>query len=77
MNTIFLSAYQKPEIGTGQIVFALSFLIAFIFIIRWTFKKDSKVNNTYFGNAGMLALIIGGALLLIIIVKIILRQMQY
>lgn len=74
MKTILLSSYVKPVIGPGQVAFALIFLIGFIIVIRWSFNKDRQVNRTNFGNAGLLALVIGGTLLLILIIKIIIRQ---
>lgn len=76
MNTLLIiaSRYQKPEIGPGQLIFAGLFLIAFIAVVYWSFQKDKKITLTHFGNSGLLALVIGGGLLLMILVKIFLRQ---
>jgi cbb3-type cytochrome oxidase subunit 3 len=71
---ILLSRYQKPQIGPGQLIFAAVFLIAFIAVVYWSFSKDKKITRIHFGNSGILALAIGGGLLLMILVKIFLRQ---
>ena len=78
MSTLFILAghYQKPVIGPGQIIFAVLFLLAFVFILFWAFRKDKNVTLTHFGNSGILALTIGGAIILLILVKIILHQAQ-
>jgi hypothetical protein len=61
------------DITPGHWVFAAIFMLVFISTIIWSFRKDKAVNRRQFGNTNMLALIIGGGILLIIILKFALR----
>lgn len=61
------------DITPGHWVFAAIFMLVFISGIVWSFRKDKTVNRRQFGNTNMLALIIGGGILLIIILKFALR----
>ncbi|MBX7203119.1 MAG: hypothetical protein IT240_09095 [Bacteroidia bacterium] len=76
MNLLFtlISRYQKPIIGMGQLIFTGLFLIAFVIVIFLAFRKEKQITKIHFGNAGMFALAIGGGILLMILVKIFLRQ---
>jgi hypothetical protein len=61
------------DITPGHWVFAAIFMLVFISGIVWSFRKDRTVNRRQFGNTNMLALIIGGGILLLIILKFALR----
>jgi hypothetical protein len=61
------------DITSGHWVFAAIFMLVFISGIVWSFRKDRTVNRRQFGNTNMLALIIGGGILLLIILKFALR----
>jgi hypothetical protein len=61
------------DITPGHWVFAAIFMLVFISGIVWSFRKDKAVNRRQFGNTNMLALIIGGGILLLIILKFALR----
>jgi cbb3-type cytochrome oxidase subunit 3 len=61
------------DITPGHWVFAAIFMLVFITGIVWSFRKDRTVNRRQFGNTNMLALIIGGGILLLIILKFALR----
>jgi hypothetical protein len=61
------------DITPGHWVFAAIFMLVFISGIVWSFRKDKTVNRSQFGNTNMLALIIGGGILLLIILKFALR----
>jgi cbb3-type cytochrome oxidase subunit 3 len=65
------------DISPGHWVFAAVFFIAFIGVLVWSFRKDKRINQAQFGNTGIIALLIGGGILLIILLKIILRQINH
>jgi hypothetical protein len=61
------------DITPGHWVFAAIFMLVFISGSVWSFRKVKTVNRSQFGNTNMLALIIGGGILLLIILKFALR----
>jgi predicted branched-subunit amino acid permease len=65
------------DITPGHWVFALIFAIAFIGILIWSFKKEKKLISVNYGNAGSVAMLVGGIILLLIIVKFALRQINH
>jgi uncharacterized membrane protein len=64
------------DITPGHWIFAGLFLISFILILAWSFLKDKKVNSRQFGNVGLVALIIGGSIIMLIIIKFALRNIN-
>lgn len=64
------------DITPGHWIFAALFAVVFIGILIWSFQKDKKVNTSSYGNTGKVAIIIGGTILLLIILKFVLRQMN-
>jgi len=56
-------------------IFALIFIITFIGIMIWSFKKDSKINKRNYGNVAWIAILIGSGILLLIILKVIFRNL--
>jgi cbb3-type cytochrome oxidase subunit 3 len=71
---IFLRS-NPVEIGPGKVIFALVFMLAFIAVLVWSFKKDKPINVKHYGNMGLAALISGGILILVIILKVIFRNL--
>jgi len=65
------------DITPGHWIFAGIFAVAFIGILIWSFRKDSKINSTNYGNSGKVAIIVGGTILFLIMVKFILRQINH
>jgi hypothetical protein len=63
------------NIGPGHWVFALLFAVAFIGILIWSFKKDKGIHRSQYQNSGLIALILGGGVFLLILIKIALRHM--
>jgi hypothetical protein len=63
------------NIGAGHWVFALLFAVAFIGILIWSFKKDKSIHSSQYKNSGLIALILGGGVFLLILIKIALRHM--
>ena len=64
------------DITVGHWIFAAVFLIVFIGVIAWSFRKDRPINKKQFGNTSFVALLIGGGVLLIIILKFALRYLN-
>ena len=64
------------DITPGHWIFAAIFIVVFIAGIAWSFRKDRNVNKKQFGNTSLIALIIGGGILLIIILKFALRYLS-
>jgi hypothetical protein len=63
------------SIGPGHWVFALLFAVAFIGIIIWSFKKDKGIHLRQYQNSGIIALILGGGVFLLILIKIAMRHL--
>jgi hypothetical protein len=51
------------------------FMIAFAFILAFSFRKDKRTHKAHYSNAGIIAIVIGASLLLLIIIKVALRQL--
>jgi cbb3-type cytochrome oxidase subunit 3 len=64
------------DITAGHWIFAALFLVVFIGVIAWSFRKDRTINKKQFGNTSFVALLIGGGVLLIIILKFALRYLS-
>lgn len=64
------------DITKGHWVFAGIFVILFIGLIIWTFRKEKRITKQQFGNIGIAALVVGGGILMLVLLKIILRQMS-
>ena len=64
------------DITPGHWIFAAVFIVVFVAGIAWSFRKDRAVNKRQFGNTSLIALLIGGGILLIIILKFALRYLS-
>lgn len=53
---MFLGAYFT----TGRIIFMIFFIIAFIALMIYSYRKDIKNHERYYKNAGKKVLIYGG-----------------
>lgn len=42
--------------STGQIYFALFFVIVFVLVLIWTYRKDLKLHKIHYKNAYVVAL---------------------
>jgi len=58
---MFLSAFFT----TGRIVFMIFFIIAFISLMVYSYRKDIKNHERYYKNAGKKVLIYGGLIVII------------
>ena len=58
---MFLSAFFT----TGRIVFMIFFIIAFIALMVYSYRKDIKNHERYYKNAGKKVLIYGGLIVII------------
>lgn len=58
---MFLSAFFT----TGRIIFIIFFVIAFISLMIYSYKKDIKNHERYYKGAGKKVLIYGGLIVLI------------
>ncbi|WP_299670243.1 hypothetical protein [uncultured Polaribacter sp.] len=58
---MFLSAYFT----TGRIVFMIFFILAFLALMIYSYKKDIKNHERYYKNAGKKVLIYGGLTIII------------
>ena len=58
---MFLSAYFT----TGRIVFMIFFIIAFIALMIYSYRKDLKNHQRYYKGAGMKVVIFGGLIVLV------------
>ena len=61
---MFLSAFFTP----GRIVFMIFFIIAFIALMIYSYRKDSDNHNRYYKNAGKNVLIYGGLILIVFVI---------
>jgi hypothetical protein len=64
------------DITPGHWIFAGLFMLSFIGILFWSFRKDIHVTRKQFGNMGLVAMIVGGAVILLIIIKFALRNLS-
>lgn len=58
---MFLSAFFT----TGRIVFMIFFIIAFVALMVYSYRKDIKNHKRYYKNAGKKVLIYGGLIVII------------
>jgi hypothetical protein len=64
------------DISRGHWIFAALFILVFIGVLFWSFRKDRQTIQTQFGNAGIGAIVVGLILILIIIIKFALRNLK-
>lgn len=64
------------DISRGHWIFAALFILVFIGVLFWSFRKDRRTIQTQFGNAGIGAIVVGLILILIIIIKFALRNLK-
>ncbi|MCB0819633.1 MAG: hypothetical protein KDC13_03345 [Bacteroidetes bacterium] len=57
-------------------IFAGLFMVAFVAVMFYTYRKDRKVNRKQFGNTMWVAYLIGGGIILLIIIKFALRNLS-
>ena len=60
---MFLSAYFT----TGRIIFMIFFILAFIVLMTYSYRKDIKNHERYYKGAGKKVLIYGGIIVLIFV----------
>ena len=65
------------DITPGHWIFAALFVLFFSIILIWTFKQEKKINAVNYGNSGKVAIIIGGVILLLMVIKFVLRQINH
>ncbi|ARV07475.1 hypothetical protein BTO04_12590 [Polaribacter sp. SA4-10] len=58
---MFLSAYFT----TGRIIFMIFFIIAFLALMIWSYRKDLKNHERYYKGAGKKVIIYGGLIVII------------
>jgi len=58
---MFLSAYFT----TGRIIFMIFFIIAFLALMIWSYRKDHKNHERYYKGAGKKVIIYGGLIVII------------
>ena len=61
---MFLSAFFTP----GRIVFMIFFIIAFVSLMIWSYRKDRDNHNRYYKNAGKNVLIYGSLILIVFVI---------
>jgi len=60
---MFLSAYFT----TGRIIFMIFFILAFIALMVYSYRKDLKNHERYYKNAGKKVLIYGGLIIAVFV----------
>jgi preprotein translocase subunit YajC len=60
---MFLGAYFT----TGRIIFMIFFILAFIVLMAYSYRKDIKNHERYYKGAGKKVLIYGGIIVLIFV----------
>lgn len=58
---MFLSAFFT----TGRIIFIIFFVIAFISLMIYSYRKDIKNHNRYYKGAGIRVIVFGGLIVLV------------
>jgi len=48
---------------TGRIIFIIFFVITFISLIVWSYRKDIKVHSRHYKNTGKKVIIYGGIII--------------
>lgn len=56
--------------STGQLYFALFFVIAFFMVIVWSYKRDKKRNRNYFKGSYKILVVFVALLLLLFLIKV-------
>lgn len=56
--------------STGQLYFALFFVIAFFMVIVWSYKGDKKRNHNYFKGSYKILVVFVALLLLLFLIKV-------
>ena len=56
--------------STGQLYFALFFVIVFFMIIVWSYKGDKKRNRNYFKGSYKILVVFVALLLLLFLIKV-------
>jgi heme/copper-type cytochrome/quinol oxidase subunit 2 len=65
------------NIGPGHWIFALVFVIGFIFLMFFAYKDDIKKSPHYFRGSWKIALIVIGSIMVLVVIKILLRISGY
>ncbi|AUC83882.1 hypothetical protein CW731_00630 [Polaribacter sp. ALD11] len=60
---MFLSAYFT----TGRIIFMIFFILAFIALMIYSYRKDIKNHERYYKNAGKKVLIYGSLIIIVFV----------
>ncbi|QOD60318.1 hypothetical protein H9I45_13350 [Polaribacter haliotis] len=60
---MFLGAYFT----TGRIIFMIFFILAFIALMIYSYRKDIKNHERYYKNAGKKVLIYGGIIIAVFV----------
>lgn len=53
---------------TGRIIFGVLFLIAFIFLMIWSYKNDAENHETFYKNSAKKVAIYGSLLLIVFVI---------
>jgi hypothetical membrane protein len=60
---MFLSAYFT----TGRIIFMIFFILAFIALMVYSYRKDIKNHERYYKGAGVKVLVYGGLIIVVFV----------
>jgi hypothetical membrane protein len=60
---MFLSAYFT----TGRIIFMVFFILAFIALMVYSYRKDIKNHERYYKGAGVKVLVYGGLIIVVFV----------
>ena len=60
---MFLSAYFT----TGRIIFMIFFILAFIALMIYSYRKDIKNHERYYKGAGVKVLVYGGLIIVVFV----------
>jgi hypothetical membrane protein len=60
---MFLSAYFT----TGRIIFMIFFILAFIALMVYSYRKDIKNHERYYKGAGLKVLVYGGLIIVVFV----------
>ncbi len=55
--------------STGQLYFALFFLISFVMIMLWSYQKDKRKNRQYFMGSYKILLVFALLLITLFVIK--------
>jgi len=65
------------NVGTGHWIFALFFVIGFIFLMFFAYRDDIKKSPHYFSGSWKIALLVIGSIMILVVIKILLRISGY